>query len=137
MLRAGFTETLPGLQATGRSQTWRGRVRSGGGDIERIRFRRLDGRRRFAIPRGGNPTLAKGVVGVCASSRNGSMNHLGELAALLVDAVNNLDPQEFNAIAAAVARFKTDHQAAYSMAMTGCPEFATLFGAIERAVANP
>jgi hypothetical protein len=65
------------------------------------------------------------------------MNNLAQLAALLVDAVNNLDPQEFNAIAAAVARFKTDHQAAYSMAMTGCPEFATLFGAIERAVANP
>jgi hypothetical protein len=45
------------------------------------------------------------------------MNNLEQLAALLVDAVNNLDPQEFNAIAAAVARFKADNQAAYSMAI--------------------
>jgi hypothetical protein len=65
------------------------------------------------------------------------MSNLEQLAALVVDAVDNLDPQEFNAITAAVARFKTNDQAAYSMAMEGCPEFAMLFGAIERAVENP
>jgi hypothetical protein len=69
--------------------------------------------------------------------RNCSMNNLEQLAALLVDAVVNLDPQEFHAIAAAVARFKADDQAVYSAAMDRCPEFGTLFGAIERAVENP
>jgi hypothetical protein len=66
------------------------------------------------------------------------MKNLEHLAALLVDAVVNLDPQEFAAIAAAVARFKTDDRASYSALMRGgCPEFATLFSAIERAVENP
>jgi hypothetical protein len=46
----------------------------------------------------------------------------------------NLDPQEFEGVATAVARFKADDEAAYSAAMDRCPEFATLFGAIERAV---
>jgi hypothetical protein len=63
------------------------------------------------------------------------MNNLEQLAALLFDAIGNLDPQEFDAVAAAVARFKTEDQASYSALMRGgCQEFATLFGAIERAV---
>jgi hypothetical protein len=63
------------------------------------------------------------------------MTNLEQLAALLVDAVGNLDPQEFDAIAAAVSRFKTEDQASYSALMHGaCEEFATLFGAIEQAV---
>ena len=66
------------------------------------------------------------------------MTNLRQLASLLVDVIVNLDPQEFAAIAAAVARFKTNDQASYSALMSdGSPEFATLFGAIERAVAGP
>jgi hypothetical protein len=56
------------------------------------------------------------------------MNNLEQLADLLVDAIVNLDPQEFEAIAGAVGRFKSEGSP------RGCPEFATLFGAIERAV---
>jgi hypothetical protein len=63
------------------------------------------------------------------------MNDLEQLAALLFDAIANLDPQEFDAIADAVIRCKTEDQASYSALMNGgCREFATLFGAIERAV---
>ena len=63
------------------------------------------------------------------------MTNLEQLAALLFDTIVNLDPQEFDAIAAAVARFKTDDQASYSALMGGgCKEFATLFGAVEQAV---
>jgi len=63
------------------------------------------------------------------------MTNLGQLAALLFDAIVNLDPQEFDAIADAVARFKTEDQASYSALMNGgCKEFAQLFGAIEKAV---
>jgi len=63
------------------------------------------------------------------------MNNLQQLAALLVDAISNLDPQEFDAIASAAARFKTEDQVSYSAVINGgCTEFATLFGAIERAV---
>jgi len=64
------------------------------------------------------------------------MNDLEQLAALLFDAIANLDPQEFDAIADAVIRFKTEDQLSYSALMNngGCKEFATLFGAIERAV---
>jgi hypothetical protein len=66
------------------------------------------------------------------------MNNLGQFANLLYDVIVNLDPQEFAAIAAAVAGFKTNNQASYSALMSGgSPEFATLFGAIERAVAGP
>ena len=56
------------------------------------------------------------------------MTNLEQLAALLFDAIVNLDPQEFDAITDAAGRFKTDAP------LPGCPEFATLFGAIERAV---
>jgi hypothetical protein len=63
------------------------------------------------------------------------MNDLEQLAALIFDAIGNLDPQEFDAIAAAAASFKTEDQMSYSALMNGgCPEFATLLGAIERAV---
>jgi hypothetical protein len=63
------------------------------------------------------------------------MNSLQQLAALLVDAISNLDPQEFDAIATVAARFKAEDQVSYSTLMNaGCMEFATLFGAIERAV---
>jgi hypothetical protein len=63
------------------------------------------------------------------------MNNLEQLAALLVDAISNLDPQEFEAIATAAARFKTEDQVSYSALMNGGrTEFAMLFGAIERAV---
>jgi hypothetical protein len=62
------------------------------------------------------------------------MNNLEQLAALLFDVIVNLDPQEFEAVAAAVSRFKTEDQASYFKLMNGgCPEFATLFGPIERA----
>ena len=65
------------------------------------------------------------------------MTNLEQLAALLFDAIVNLDPQEFDAVADAVARFKTEDQASYSALMHGgCKEFATLFGAIERAVTD-
>jgi hypothetical protein len=71
-------------------------------------------------------------------SRNASMNNLEQLAALLFDGIVNLDPQEFDAVADAVARFKTKDQASYSALMHGgCKEFATLFGAIEKAVISP
>lgn len=56
------------------------------------------------------------------------MTNLEHLADLLFDMIINLDPQEFDAIAGAVGRFKTE------ASLHGCPEFATLFGAIERAV---
>jgi hypothetical protein len=62
------------------------------------------------------------------------MNNLEQLAALLFDAIVNLDPQEFDA----VAGFKTEDHASYSALMHGgCKEFATLFGAIEQAVIGP
>jgi hypothetical protein len=57
------------------------------------------------------------------------MTSLEQLAALLFDVIVNLDPQEFDAIAEAVTRFKTEA----SLVHGTCPEFATLFGAIERA----
>jgi len=64
-----------------------------------------------------------------------AMSNLEQLAVLLVDAIVNLDPQEFDAVADAVAGFKTEDQASYSALMNGgCKEFATLFGAIEQAV---
>jgi hypothetical protein len=63
------------------------------------------------------------------------MTNLEQLAALVIDAIVNLDPQEFDAIADAVARFKTEEQASYSALMhAGCKELATLFNAIEQAV---
>ena len=63
------------------------------------------------------------------------MNNLEQLAALLFDAIVNLDPQEFDAIGDAVARFKAEDQASYSALMNGgCKEFATLFGSIEQAL---
>jgi hypothetical protein len=64
-----------------------------------------------------------------------SMKNLEQLAALLGDAISNLDPQEFDAIAAAAKRFKTEDQESYSALMHGgCAEFAILFRAVERAV---
>jgi len=57
------------------------------------------------------------------------MTNLEQLGALLFDAIVNLDPQEFEAIAGAAGRFKTE-----GSQHDRCPEFATLFGAIERAV---
>ena len=66
------------------------------------------------------------------------MTSLEQLADLVVDAVFNTDPTEFDAIGDAVDRFKTEDQASYSALMNGgCPEFATLFGAIERAATGP
>jgi hypothetical protein len=66
------------------------------------------------------------------------MTGLEQLAGLVVDAVFNTDPAEFDAIVAAVDRFKTEDQASYSALMNGgCPEFATLFGPIERAATGP
>lgn len=66
------------------------------------------------------------------------MTNLEQLAAVLFGAISDLDPQEFDAVADAVARFKTEDQASYSALMNGgCKEFATLFGAIERAVIGP
>jgi hypothetical protein len=63
------------------------------------------------------------------------MTNLEQLATLLFDVIVNLDPQEFDAVAGAVARFKIEDQASYSALMHGgCKEFATLFGAVERAV---
>jgi hypothetical protein len=63
------------------------------------------------------------------------MTSLERLAVLLFDAIVNLDPLEFDAIAAAIAQFKTEDQASYSALMHGgYKEFATLFGAVERAV---
>jgi hypothetical protein len=65
------------------------------------------------------------------------MTNLEQLAALLFDAIVNLDPQEFDAVADAVARFKTEDQASYSALMHGgCKEFATLFGAVEQAISG-
>jgi hypothetical protein len=66
------------------------------------------------------------------------MTGLEQLAGLIVDVVFETDPAEFDAIAAAVDRFKTEDQETYSALMNGgCPEFATLFGAIERAATGP
>jgi hypothetical protein len=63
------------------------------------------------------------------------VTNLEQLAALLFGAIVNLDPQEFDAVAEAVARFKTEDQASYSALMRGgCQEFAMLFGAVEQAV---
>jgi hypothetical protein len=63
------------------------------------------------------------------------VTNLEQLAALLFDAIVNLDPQEFEAVADAVARFKTE--VTYSVLMRGgCKEFATLFGAVEQAVSG-
>jgi hypothetical protein len=68
---------------------------------------------------------------IAAPQETCSMNNLEQLAALLFDVI---DPQEFDAVAAAVGRFKTEDQASYSALMCGgCKEFATLFGPIERA----
>jgi hypothetical protein len=66
------------------------------------------------------------------------MTNLERLAILLFDAIANLDPGEFAAIADAVARFKTEDQGhPYSAMMSGGhKEFVTLFSAIERAVAS-
>lgn len=65
------------------------------------------------------------------------MTNLEQLASLLFDVIVNLDPGEFDAIADAVARFKSEDQASYSALMCGGnEEFVTLFGAIERAVAS-
>jgi hypothetical protein len=41
------------------------------------------------------------------------MTGLEQLAGLVVDAVFNTDPAEFDAIVAAVDRFKTEDQASY------------------------
>jgi hypothetical protein len=57
------------------------------------------------------------------------VTNLKRLAAHLFAAIVNLDPQEFDAVSDAVARFKTEA----SLMHGGCPEFATLFGAIDRA----
>jgi hypothetical protein len=57
------------------------------------------------------------------------VSNLERLAALLFDAIVNLDPQEFDSLSDAVARFKSEVRPMHG----GCPEFATLFGAIERA----
>ena len=66
------------------------------------------------------------------------MTALEQLAARLFDAIVNLDPQEFDRIADAVARFKSEDQASYTALMHGgCKEFATLFGAIEQAAIGP
>jgi hypothetical protein len=66
------------------------------------------------------------------------MTGLEQLAGLVVDAVFNTDPAEFDAIAAAVDRFKTEDQESYLALMSGgCPQFATLFGPIERAATGP
>ena len=66
------------------------------------------------------------------------MTVLEQLAGLVVDVVFNTDPAEFDAIAASVDRFKTEDHLSYSTLMNGgCPEFATLFGAIERATTGP
>jgi hypothetical protein len=63
------------------------------------------------------------------------MTHLEQLAVLLFDVIVNLDPQEFNAVADAVARFKIEDQGSDSPLM--CEEFAILFGALEHAVISP
>jgi hypothetical protein len=42
------------------------------------------------------------------------MTDLRQLAVFLFDAIVNLDPKEYDAIAGTVARFKSDNQAAYS-----------------------
>jgi len=57
-----------------------------------------------------------------------NMTNLEQLGAHLFDAVVNLDPQEFEAIAGTADRLKTEGR------LHECPDFATLFGAIERAV---
>ena len=65
------------------------------------------------------------------------MTNLEQLAVLLFDSIINLDPQEFDAVADAVAGFKTEYQASYSALMNGgCKEFATLFGAVEQAISG-
>ena len=65
------------------------------------------------------------------------MTNLEQLGALLFEAIVNLDPQEFDAVTDAVARFKTEDQASYSALMSGgCGEFATLFGAVEQAISG-
>jgi len=56
------------------------------------------------------------------------MTNLEQLGAYLFDAVVNLDPQEFEAIAGTADRLKTEGR------LHECPDFAMLFGAIERAV---
>jgi hypothetical protein len=63
------------------------------------------------------------------------MTYLEQLAALLFDVIVNLDPQEFNAVADAVARFKIEGQGSDSPLT--CREFAILFGALEHAVISP
>ena len=55
------------------------------------------------------------------------MTNLEQIAGVLFDAIVNLDPQEFEAIAGAAGRFKTEGS-------LQCPACAPLFGAIERAV---
>jgi hypothetical protein len=70
-----------------------------------------------------------------ALGRSNSMTNLQQLAVLLFDAIVNLDPKEFDAIAGAAAPFKSDNQAAYS-ALTHDGYMATPFGAIERATAG-
>jgi len=65
------------------------------------------------------------------------MTNLERLAVLLFDAIVNLDPREFDAVADAVARFKTEDHASYSALMHGgCREFAILFGAVEQAISG-
>ena len=65
------------------------------------------------------------------------MTNLEQLAALLFETIVNLDPQEFDAVTDAVARFKTEDQASYSALMNGgCREFTTLFGAVEQAISG-
>jgi hypothetical protein len=67
----------------------------------------------------------------------GKKTSLERLGALIFDAIVNLDPQEFDAVADAVARFKAEDQASYSALMNGgCREFATLFGAVEQAISG-
>jgi hypothetical protein len=55
-------------------------------------------------------------------------NNLEQLADLLSDAIVNLDPQEFEAVAGAAGRLKREGS------LHACPDFATLFSAIEAAV---
>jgi hypothetical protein len=63
------------------------------------------------------------------------MTNLEQLGALIFDVILNIDPAEFDAIGDTIARFKTEDQVSYSALMNGgCTEFATLFGAIERAL---
>ena len=64
------------------------------------------------------------------------MTNLEQLAALLLEAIVNLDPQEFDAVADAVARFKAENHAYSALMNGGCREFATLFGAVEQAISG-